>query len=362
MLDGTYKKVLNAMPEGVFVFNEKLRVKFTNAAFRRSFSDSKLKGVGELYDCVACGESGGCGTHASCAYCTFYKAMKNVVESGKEQTETMHSLVERRGRTDKLSVRIRTLPVDKKKKLFLGITDGRLQTETEQELLSAQKLQQRLLPAGKSVGGISYAYMYIPCNGIGGDLPVVYELNGQAYCVLSDVAGHGISAGMFSTFVKGALDKKEADFGVALCDLSRKFNELTADERLYITALAVRMDKAEGLLHYVAAGHNAPLLLKNEYGINEIEAPAPPISNWMADYEYEEKEMSFEKGDILALLTDGVTECKNSVGELFGIERAESVLMQSRSAEDFIGKLKSALQVFSGGDLSDDITAIAFDL
>jgi sigma-B regulation protein RsbU (phosphoserine phosphatase) len=72
--------------------------------------------------------------------------------------------------------------------------------------------------------------------------------------------------------------------------------------------------------------------------------------------------LPFEKGDILALVTDGVTECANSAGELFGIERAESVLMQSHSAEDFIGKLKSALTVFSGGQFSDDITAIAFDL
>ena len=41
---------------------------------------------------------------------------------------------------------------------------------------------------------------------------------------------------------------------------------------------------------------------------------------------------------------------------------SESVLMQSRSAEDFIGKLKTALGVFSGGTFSDDVTAIAFDL
>ncbi len=362
MLDGTYKKALNAMPEGVFVFDNKLRVKFTNAAFRRSFSDAKLKGVGGLYDCISCGERGGCGEHSACGYCTFFKAMTAAVESRTEQTETLHTSVERRGRRDKLSVRIRVLPMDSKGKLFLGVTDGKFQTETEQELLSAQKLQQRLLPAGKSVGGVSYAYMYIPCNGIGGDLPIVYEVEGQAYCVLSDVAGHGISAGMFSTFVKGAVDRKEKDLGNVLGDLSRKFNELTPDERLYITAVAVRMDKQEETLRYAVAGHNAPLLLKTADGIHEIEAPAPPISNWIADYVYEEKQMGFAKGDILALLTDGVTECQNSVGETFGIERAESVLMQSRNAEDFIGKLKSALQVFSGGKFTDDITAIAFDL
>ena len=115
-------------------------------------------------------------------------------------------------------------------------------------------------------------------------------------------------------------------------------------------------------MRYSIAGHNAPILLKNSLGINEIEAPAPPVSTWMPDYEYEEKELPFEKGDILALVTDGVTECLNAKGEQFGIQRTESVLMQSRSAEDFIGKLRGALGVFSGGTFSDDITAIAFDL
>ena len=65
---------------------------------------------------------------------------------------------------------------------------------------------------------------------------------------------------------------------------------------------------------------------------------------------------------MLVLLTDGVTECTNSAGEQFGIERAESVLMQSVSAEDFIGKIRQALNVFCGGKYTDDVTAIAFDL
>ena len=134
------------------------------------------------------------------------------------------------------------------------------------------------------------------------------------------------------------------------------------DERSYITVAAVRIDDREKKLRYAAAGHNAPILLKNGLGINEIESPAPPISNWMPDFVYEERELPFAKGDVLVLLTDGVTECANSAGEQFGIERAESVLLQSRGAEDFIGKLKTALTVFSGGAFSDDITAIAFDL
>ena len=349
------------MPQGVFVFDDKLRVKFTNAAFRRSFSEG-VKSQGTLAQAVGCPEEGKCGEGAYCAQCAFLRVMKNALSKGAEQEETVHTTVNRGGRTDKLSMRIRVLPVDDKGKLFLGLTEGTYQSEIEREMLSAQQMQMRLLPAGKSIGGINYAYVYIPKYGVGGDLPDVYELDGQTYGVLSDVSGKGISAGMLSAFIKAAFDRKQPDLAVALSQLNTKFNELNQDERSYITVSAVRMDKRTGLLRYAVAGHNVPILLKNQYGIHEIESPAPPISNWMPDFTYQENELPFERGDILVMLTDGVTECTNSAGEQFGIERVESVLLQSHGAEDFIAKIKSALGVFCGGDYSDDVTAVAFDL
>ncbi|MBQ9728660.1 MAG: SpoIIE family protein phosphatase [Clostridia bacterium] len=357
----TYKKILDKLPEGVFVFDDRLRIRYTNAAFRRSFSDTAKKN-GTLASALGCNEQSECGKGAACGYCAFLRAIQAAIKEKKEQSETVHTTVKRLGRTDRISVRIRILPLDEKGKLFLGLTDGTYKTEIEREMVTAKQMQQRLLPAGKSLGGVPYSYMYIPCLGIGGDLPDVYEWDGQVFGVLADVSGKGISAGMLSAFVKAGFDRKQRDLAKALSTLNVKFNELNQDERSYITVAAVRIDEKNQMLHYAFAGHNVPILLKNSYGINEIESPAPPISNWMEGAVYSEKEMPFEKGDMLVLLTDGVTECVNSAGEQFGIERAESVLLQSHSAEDYIGKLKSALTVFSGGKFNDDITAIAFDL
>lgn len=358
---GKYKKILDTLPQGVFVFNDKLQVKCTNVAFRRAFSDGAKK-KGTLAEVLACSQGVVCGKGAVCENCAFQRVMRLAVSQKKEQEETLHTSVNHGGRIDRISMRIRVLPIDEKGKLFLGMTEGTYYTEIEKEMLTAQQMQRRLLPAGKSMGGITYAYTYLPKFGVGGDLPEVYELDGQTYGVLSDVSGKGISAGMLATFLKVAFDKTEPDLGVALSKLNGKFNELNQDECSYITVSAVRMDKRSGVLRYAVAGHNAPILLKNEYGINEIESPAPPISNWMPDYAYEEREMPFARGDILVMLTDGVTECLNSAGEQFGIERVESVLMQSASAEDFIAKIKSALHVYCGGEYTDDVTAVAFDL
>ena len=362
MLGTQYKKILDRMPAGVFVFDERLRVRFANAAFRRSFSD-RAKGKGTLKEALGCGEDCvDCGDSPSCGGCALRNVMKAAVRDRAEKTETVSAGAYHAGRREKVAVRIRILPVDEKGKLYLGLTDGIYQTEIEREMISARQIQRRLLPAGKSMGGVTYSYLYVPSLEIGGDLPDVYELDGRTYGILADVSGKGISAGMLSAFVRAGFDRREPSLALALGKLSEKFRELNPDERSYITVAGVAIDETRRTIRYVSAGHNAPILLKTGFGINEIESPAPPISNWMPDFCYEEREIGFEKGDILVLLTDGITECSNSAGDRFGIERTESVLLQSRGAEDFIGKLKNALGVFSGGRFTDDITAMAFDL
>ncbi len=398
MKNSTYKKILGKIPAGVFVFDENLRIRYANESFARAFAapayaknpkSLEKRGVSpDLYlNCPvrAAQETAGvkskietfCGTQASCEYCTLRRTMLRAASENTAQSDVISVTVNKGNRTETIGTRIRILPVDeenaaenpsRKKKhiprLYLGLTDGSMQTEIAREMLTAKRMQQRLLPAGKQTGGVPYSYMYIPCLDIGGDLPDVYECGGKVYGVLSDVSGKGISAGMLSAFIRAGFDRKESSVAKAVSSLRDKFVELNPDERSYITVAAVSMDKETHTLTYVLAGHNAPILLKSGkgFGINEIENPAPPVSNWIADYRYEEKTMPYEAGDLLVLLSDGVTECANTAGERFGIERAESVLMQASCAEDFIGKLKNALTVFSGGNFNDDITAMAFDL
>ena len=88
---------------------------------------------------------------------------------------------------------------------------------------------------------------------------------------------------------------------------------------------------------------------------------SPPISNWFENPSYYEDVISYKKGDILVLLTDGVTECKNARGDMFGADGATKVLSISRTADEFIKNLENTLKNFNN-NLDDDITAIAFDL
>lgn len=352
-MSNLYRDVLDEIPTAAIVVDKKLKVRYTNRAFRASFRSKKTKG--DLRDVIFCGESDGkCGEGVRCAYCS----VRNVfLDAEKNGGSAFRNLIVRSGE-DEFSFRIKVAPMGKYR---LGIVDNAYQSEIAREMYSAQDIQQRLLPPASGRDGTPYSFMYIPCREIGGDLPDVYEVGNETMGLIADVSGKGISAGMLSAFVKAGWDRSEPSPARALYGLNAKFQELNLDERSYVTAAAVRIDRARKEICYSVAGHNAPLLLKSSLGIDEIEMNSPPVSNWMPDFVYEDRAIGYSSGDILVMLTDGVLESRNGEGEQFSLERVEGILERSTSAENFIERLKAVLKEFCG-TFSDDLTAVAFDL
>ncbi len=348
------KNVLDLVPTAAIVVDKNFKVRYTNRAFRAFFHAQKEKG--ELRDIISCGEHGAskCGDGMKCGYCPMRGVFLDAAENGGK---AFRKLV-LRGDNEDLKFRIKVQPMGK---YYLGIMDNAYESEIAREMYSAQDIQQRLLPPASNRRGTPYSFMYIPCREIGGDLPDVYELNGETMGLIADVSGKGISAGMLSAFVKAGWDRSEPSPSRAIIGLNTKFQELNLDERSYVTAAAVRINGARGEICYSVAGHNAPLLLKSAEGIDEIVMNSPPVSTWIPDFRYEDRVIPYRSGSILVMLTDGVTESKNAKGEQFGLERVEGILEKSENAEHFISRLKAVLKEFCG-TFNDDITAIAFDL
>ncbi len=348
-----YKNILNNLPTAAIVVDKNLKVRYTSRAFREYFPMSKGKGT--LKDAIGCTEEAKCGGGEKCAFCPLRALFE---EAAANKGLSFRLVILRNAKGESVPLRIKVRPLGK---LYLGVADSSYETEIAREMYSAQDIQQRLLPPAAPFGGVPYSFMFEPCREIGGDLPDVYLQDGCTMGLLADVSGKGISAGMLSAFVKAGWDRSEPSPAKALGVLSAKYQELNLDERSYITAAAVRIEEKENRIRYCVAGHNAPLLLKSGRGIDEIVMSAPPVSNWMPDFGYEDRTISYRRGDILVLLTDGVTESKNDRGEQFGLERVENILQRSGSAETFIKRLKEALIDFCGV-FDDDVTAIAFDL
>lgn len=348
--------MLDGIPTAVIVVDQNLKVVFTNATFKTLFSSAYSRGnLGKLVSCVhdvkSCGDS-------DCAKgCQLVLAFEDALYSNREVSRRVYlQLASNDGHTEvAFSLTVKPLGGG----LCMGVIDDALELEIARELQTAKNIQQRLLPAGKWAGGKRYSYMYIPCRDIGGDLPEVFTVGTSAFGVIADVSGKGISAGMLTAFVKAAYDKTAYSPAQAISALSRKFSELNLDERSYVTVAAARID--EDSVTYSMAGHNVPILLKSGGGITRIMLNSPPVSNWFENPSYFEDTIHYKKGDILVLLTDGVTECKNSRGEMFGVDGAIKTLSFAKSSEDFIKNLEVNLKSFCE-NLNDDITAIAFDL
>lgn len=357
MTEKYFRRVLDNVKTAVVVADENLKTVFANRAFRTLFPDGMQRG--KLGAVTACSENvKRCGEESGCRGCALAGAFEDAFLSNKEISRRIFQRIKNaEGAVLEISYSITVTPLGGG--LCSGCINDAFELEIARELQTAKNIQQRLLPAGKWAGNKKYSYMYIPCRDIGGDLPDVYTQGNRAFGVIADVSGKGISAGMLSAFVKAAYDKKAASPAQAISNLSAKFRELNLDERNYVTVAAVRID--EETITYSMAGHNVPLLLKTDSGVTRIMLNSPPVSTWFDNPAYFDDVIPYKKGDILVLLTDGVTESKNGRGEMFGVDKVVRTLSYSRTADDFIKNLENNLKAFNE-NLNDDITAIAFDL
>lgn len=355
MIEKYYKKIIDGVPSAVVVTDRNLKAVFSNAAFYKLFgTEARRTEIGAAFGCAD--DCKKCKARGAYANCQLVSAFDDALCSNREVTRrVILKLGEKERREVSFSLTVKPLGGG----LCLGVIDDALELEISRELQTAKNIQQRLLPAGKWAGGKRYSYLYIPCRDIGGDLPEVFTVGSSACGVIADVSGKGISAGMLTAFVKAAYDKTSYSPAQAISSLAEKFAELNLDERSYITVAAARIDDES--ITYSMAGHNVPILLKSGGGITKIMINSPPVSNWFENPQYFEDVIPYKKGDVLALLTDGVTESKNRYGEMFGVDGVIKTLSVSRTGEEFIRNLEENLKAFCG-ELHDDVTAIAFDL
>lgn len=356
MIEKYYRKIIDNLKTAVFVVGPGNRVVLTNPAFNALFTYNKRRGtLGQATHCDGCVKQ--CGKDESCRGCALSDCIEHAVLSNTSISRRIFQKVLTDDLKTDVSYSITATPLGDG--LCMCTVDNAYELEIAHEMRTAKNIQQRLLPAGKWAGTKKYAYLYLPCGDIGGDLPDVYTLNGAACGMIADVSGKGVSAGMLSAFVKAAYDKTAATPSEAIYRLCAKFRELNPDEKNYVTVAAVRIDK--DTITYSMAGHNAPILLKTGNGITSVTLNAAPVSGWFDNPAYFDDTLSYKPGDILVLLTDGITECRNSRGEMFGEDGAIKTLSVSKTADDFVKNLEVNLRDFCSRQ-TDDMTAIAFDL
>lgn len=145
-------------------------------------------------------------------------------------------------------------------------------------------------------------------------------------------------------------------------DAVEQANKLLIGEsktNMFVTLFYAIIDPKNMSLRYTNAGHNPALLIREGTGdAILLKSQGCPLG-LVEDSRVGVGDIVMNKGDVVVIYTDGMTEAVNERNEQFEAERLSRVVMQNRalSAQAIIGKAQEELSSFVGNQPQfDDIT------
>ncbi len=224
----------------------------------------------------------------------------------------------------------------------------------EKELDLAREIQHSFLPeCCPQVPGYELAAAWRSARRVGGDFyDFMLLANGNVGIAIADVADKGVPAALFMALSR-TLVRATSMSGRTPADALRRTNTLIlsdARSNLFVTVFYGLLHPRSGSFAYANAGHNPPLWLSARTG--EVQ---PLLIHGMAlgvmpDAPQIEQSLTLERGDVLVLYTDGVTEAFNTAEEEFGVERLEQVVRAHAhsSANEMVHAIQAAVDEFAG--------------
>jgi sigma-B regulation protein RsbU (phosphoserine phosphatase) len=234
------------------------------------------------------------------------------------------------------------------------------QQRRDREMQIAREIQQSLFPAGcPALAGLALAAASRPCYQVGGDLYDFIPLGPDRLgLVIADVSGKGAPASILMASVHASLRALAGSLPAAelLARVNRFLFESTQANK-YVTLFYAELDGAR--LRYVNAGHVPPYHLTGG-GVRRLEAGGPAVG-LLESVDYEEGVVDLVPGDVVAMVTDGVTEALSVDDREFGDAGAIGTLQRVRgeSAPDILDALvRDAVAWAGAAGCSDDLTAL----
>lgn len=232
------------------------------------------------------------------------------------------------------------------------------------EMQQAAQIQARLFPeAAPKTEGLDIAARAVPARLAGGDYyDFIRFPDGKIGLMVGDVAGKGMPAALLMSSLQARVHVLFEDSD----DLAAKIERLNkatcgnCPDNRFITFFFGILDPHTGELVYVSAGHNPPVLVR-EAGGYELLPGGGLILGIMPIAKYEESRITLEKGDVLVMFSDGVTEAPNPNDEEYGEERLANLVaeLSGRSAREIVAAIHTSVAEFTeGAPPADDITVV----
>ena len=283
-------------------------------------------------------------------------------DPGQPVTSTVKEVERLAAAHDRMRVGLRSL-VKKEQDLQIA---GRIQQNTLPDALPPLgdfEVEAWNEPAEETGGDI---YDMVPCRTAPSVAPGVSSVGSteRAILLLADATGHGIGPALSVTVVRAML-RMAVRMGAELPRIARHLNEqLRADlpTGRFVTAWLGDLNATDHtlttysagqapLLYYDASGHamhvraadTVPLGVIDDLG---VDIPTPVRMN---------------RGDIYAVISDGVYEAMNPHGEQLGVRRVTDLIetYHQSSAEEILTSLRRMLAEFTANAAAhDDRTAV----
>ncbi len=224
------------------------------------------------------------------------------------------------------TVAIRNLTAEKEKK--------RINKDYEQ----AKVIQQNLLPE-HFTEFLDYEIfgVCVPDSDVGGDYfdyirtSKALENEETLSIVISDAASKGLPAAIQSLFVSGAL-RMGMELGSRISHILALLNNLifkTFPYERFVTLFMLELTRAENrLVLYANAGHCSPIKYSPKKDKFTELKPTGGLLGIVERQRFGLENTRMDKGDILVLFTDGISEAQDENGELFGEERLKELIKQ----------------------------------
>jgi len=284
----------------------------------------------------------------------------------REFAETQNSLKQKLVEVQELSKRsLEQERINKEREIEKRLLEAENQRKTD-ELEEARALQLSMLPKKMpSLPDYDLAVYMDTATEVGGDYyDYSVEQDGSLVLAVGDATGHGLKAGIMVAAAKSYFHTlvHEADLVTILSRISSGLRNLN----MHLMYMGFILMKCNGRKVDLAIAGMPPVLhySKKRNKVEQLLLKGLPLGG-PANYPYKKKSVELDEGDVLLLMSDGLSELFNPEREILGIERIEQVLLNSAdsSSSDIIRQLNQLTETWAAGvDAHDDITLMVLKI